>query len=206
MKLSTLTKVLSVLVLNILMVACASSLKLSTPTVQIAGGKTVHLPSPSSYNYDLTASQLIEATWVEDDTVKSSQLPVQLQVTGDKLVLAAFSSWGTRILSVTYQGDSISTNVMPGLSGALPPPEQVLFNLMITIWPRSAWEESLSNVRWKMNENDDGRAIFDENGRKVINIQYKSHPKLDGDIVFHHLVNDYTIVIKTLQHQKTSKL
>ena len=38
---------------------------------------------------------------------QSNQLPIQLQITQDKLVLAGFSSWGTRLLSLTYQDNQL---------------------------------------------------------------------------------------------------
>ena len=86
------------------------------------------MPLPAELEYSFTASQLISATW-QDDT---QQLPVQVEVTPDKVVLAGFSSWGTRILSLQYQNQAIETQVLSGLGATLPQPEQVLFNLMLT--------------------------------------------------------------------------
>ena len=71
---------------------------------------------------------------------------MQLQVTSNEVVLAGFSSWGTRVLSLSYGGEQIQTEVLNGLQGSLPQPEQVLFNLMITLWPSSAWEGSLNEL------------------------------------------------------------
>ncbi|RTZ17716.1 DUF3261 domain-containing protein [Vibrio aquaticus] len=184
------------------LLACAAKPQVVTPQVEIAKGELVNLPTPRSLGYGLTASQLISASWSVDRASRSEQLPVQLQVSSEKVVLAGFSSWGTRILSLTYQGQEVTTEVLPGLGNVLPPPEQVLFNLMITLWPRSAWDDSLNKVRWQVIDTADSRAIFDAEGQQVIDIKYGNNERLNSEIVFHHLVDDYTITINTLQFQK----
>lgn len=115
---------------------------------------------PGTLGYNLKASQLITATWSQEGVQKSEQLPVQLQVDNESIVLAGFSSWGTRILSLTYDGIDISTNVLPGLDGKLPAPEQVLFNLMITLWPTASWEPILNEINWKIIEDTHSRSIL----------------------------------------------
>lgn len=202
MKSRFLSQTLLATLLGVIVSACSSTPQSTTPVVQITQQEQVNLPTPSDLGYSLTASQLIEATWNSDKQQRTEQLPVQLQVSGDKLVLAGFSSWGTRILSLNYQDDKITTEVLSGLGGVLPPPEQVLFNLMITLWPVSAWEAPLNKVRWRIIDNYNTRAIFDNSGKKVIDIQYSNKDRLNGDIVFHHLIDNYTIKIKTLQFNK----
>lgn len=194
--------IFSMLTLSLMLTACSSTPELSTPEVALSQDQSVHLPTPQSLGYRLTASQLIEASWQQDKQSQSQQLPVQLQVSEDQLVLAGFSSWGTRILSVNYQQGTISSDVMAGLGGTLPKPEQVLFNLMITLWPSSAWEGPLNKVRWQLVDNDDSRVIFNSDGDPVIDIQYSNQDRLNGTITFRHLIDNYTISIKTLQFQR----
>lgn len=197
-----LSKSLATALLGLTLFGCATAPTSTTPTVEITSQKQVHLPSPEMLGYSLNANQLIEATWHIDGQSRSEQLPVQLQVSEEKLLLAGFSSWGTRILSLTYQDDQITSEVLPGLGGVLPAPEQVLFNLMITLWPVSAWEAPLNKVRWQVVDNYNSRAIFDNNGEKIIDIQYSNKDRLAGEIVFHHLIDNYTIKITTLQFNK----
>lgn len=187
----------------LVLTACASAPKEVTPKIQISDEIAVTLPTPEQLGYTLSASQLISATWATSTSERSEQLPVQLQVDQDKLVLAGFSSWGTRILSLNYQSEMITTDVLAGLQGVLPQPEQVLFNLMITLWPGSAWEGPLNEVRWQLIDKGNSRSIFNSQGEQVIDIQYSSDERLDGDIRFHQLSDDYTIIIKTLQYRKT---
>ncbi|KJY81963.1 lipoprotein [Vibrio galatheae] len=202
MKFHLVGKIISTTLLSMVLSACTLAPHSSAPTVSITQNQQLQLPSPDSLGYAVTASQLIEATWNQGDNHRTEQLPVQLQVSGNQLVLAGFSSWGTRVLSLNYQDDKVDTEVMNGLSGVLPAPEQVLFNLMITLWPDSAWEAPLNKVRWHMVDNANSRAIFDNNGNQVIDIQYSSSDRLAGEIVFHHLTDNYTIKIKTLQFNR----
>lgn len=202
LKKASLRKTLLTALLTSALSACSMQPQSVTPSVQITEQEKVNLPTPSSLGYTLTASQLISASWEQGEQSGTQQLPVQLQVDQDKLVLAGFSSWGTRILSLSYQGDEISTEVLAGLNNVLPAPEQVLFNLMITLWPSSAWEAPLNKVRWQLIDKGNSRAVFDKQGNQVIDIQYGNSDKLKGQITFRHLVDNYTIVINTLEYQK----
>ncbi len=191
-------KITFVTLVGVMLSAC--SMVSQQPTgagVSINNDTELALPLPAELGYSLTASQLISATW-ETDT---QQLPVQVEVTADKVVLAGFSSWGTRILSLQYQNQVIDTQVLSGLGAALPQPEQVLFNLMLTLWPTEAWTQPLQTIGWHLVDTDNTRTLFDDDQQAIIRIEYQAkanEPKLSGDIVFKHLIQGYTITIQTL--------
>lgn len=184
--------------LSLLLSACSMVSQQPTgASVAIDKDTELALPLPAELGYSFTASQLISATW-QDDT---QQLPVQVEVTPDKVVLAGFSSWGTRILSLQYQNQAIKTQVLSGLGATLPQPEQVLFNLMLTLWPIEAWAQPLQGIGWHLVDTDNNRTVFDENQQAIIEIDYQAEPgthKTAGDIVFKHLTQGYTITIQTL--------
>ncbi|OBT20805.1 hypothetical protein A9266_12245 [Vibrio tasmaniensis] len=184
--------------LGLLLSACSMVSQQPTgASVAIDKDTELALPQPAELGYSFTASQLISATW-QDDT---QQLPVQVEVTPDKVVLAGFSSWGTRILSLQYQNQAIETQVLSGLGATLPQPEQVLFNLMLTLWPIEAWAQPLQGIGWHLVDTDNSRTVFDENQQAIIQIDYQTDPgthKTAGDIVFKHLTQGYTITIQTL--------
>ncbi|MCW8328970.1 DUF3261 domain-containing protein [Photobacterium sp. SDRW27] len=166
--------------------------------VEIAPGTRVTLPEPAELGETLTASQLISAQW-QDQT---NQLPVQLEVSPDKVVLAGFSSWGSRILSLSYQNKAIETQVLPGLGETLPKPEQVLFNLMLTLWPAESWEQPLMASGWQLKETSQYRQLIDDKGNIVIEIHYNAMPHLDGEILFTNKKLGYVISIKTLNYSR----
>lgn len=180
---------------------CALKPQQASTQVEVKPNTMVNLPAPADLGYQLTASQLITATWHGKDGNESSQLPVQLQVDNSKVVLAGFSSWGTRIMSLTYQDDEIQANVLNGLENTLPAPEQILFNLMVTLWPLNAWEASLNKIKWHITDSERQRLITDETGATVIIINYDNDDPLQGTIRFTHQQLGYSIVIDTLNFQ-----
>jgi len=191
-------KLTFVTLVGVMLSACSMVSQQPTgASVSINNDTELALPLPAELGYSLTASQLISATW-ETDT---QQLPVQVEVTADKVVLAGFSSWGTRILSLQYQNQVIDTQVLSGLGATLPQPEQVLFNLMLTLWPTEAWTQPLQTIGWHLVDTDNTRTVFDDDQQAIIRIEYQvkaNEPKLSGDIVFKHLIQGYTITIQTL--------
>lgn len=192
--------------LVLLLSACASLTQKSSPRIKISAAVSVSLPSPRELGYSLTATQLIRASWADKQRMQTEQLPVRLQVNANEIIMAGFSPWGTRVLSLKYQDKLITTDVLAGLKNTLPKPEQVLFNLMIALWPGSAWEEPLKSIGWKLNDSKGSRTVVDKNGKKVIDIEYGADNKLDAEIIFHNIKHNYTIIIDTLQYQVSTLL
>ncbi|WP_318498936.1 DUF3261 domain-containing protein [Photobacterium leiognathi] len=186
---------IAVLMASVVLVGCASKPMVQQNQVEIAPDTLVTLPTPAQLGYSLTASQLITATWQK----QSHQLPVQLQVDPKRVALAGFSSWGTRILSLDYQEQHIDTYIMPGLGATLPDPKQVLFNIMITLWPMDAWQAPLEQVGWQLKQTHNHRQLIDSKGDIIADIDYKNSDPLKGDITFINHQQHYTIGIKTLQ-------
>lgn len=185
--------------------SCSLTTKPSSAKVEITKDRFVQLPQPNQLGYQVTASQLISAQWTTAQGAQTQQLPVQLEVSNSKIVLAGFSSWGTRLLSLSYQDSQIETKVMNGLNGVLPDPEQILFNLMITLWPKSAWHAPLDDLGWSIIESDNQRIITDETGKAIIEINYQHKQPLKGTIRFTHKSLDYLIEIQTLNYQIQQK-
>jgi hypothetical protein len=162
--------------------------------VEVATNHFVTLPLPSELQQDINVSQLISAQWGEE---KQQKLLVQLQVDKNQVVFAGFSAWGMKLLSLHYSGVEIKTDLMAGLADTLPKPEQVLFNLMIAIWPIKAWQTPLENIGWKLQEQVQQRRLFDNLGKVIVTIDYKKTPYLDGKITIHHQLLNYTVIIET---------
>ncbi len=195
----------STLLVCLLLTACSLQPQTSSTQVEISPDVWVELPKPIELGQSITASQLISARWLDEHgQMQAQQLPVQLQINNQHIVLAGFSSWGTRILSLDYNGENIETQVLSGLESTLPKPEQVLFNLMITLWPRNAWEAPLNKVRWAIVDEGNKRIVYNSNNQAVLEITYLGESPLEGDIQFLNIPLDYAITIKTLSHQQLS--
>ena len=167
-------------------------------TVQVTPGVTVAMPLPAQLGYNLTASQLVT---VEYDGERH-QLPVQLEVEAGRLALAGFSSWGQRIMSLTYEKRVISTLVMSGLAEKLPDPGQVLFNVMLSLWPPEAWNPLLTSVGWRLKVGPKQRLLINDQGDIVVTIRYESELHLDGAILFVNHPLKLKVTIKTLNYNR----
>ncbi|MUI54196.1 DUF3261 domain-containing protein [Aliivibrio fischeri] len=188
-------------VLSFLLMGCATKPVKQPNQVEVSQGQFITLPQPEEYGSDLSLSQLISVEWQGN----KNQLPVQLQLTGNDLVLAGFASWGSRLLSLDYDGQTLDTYVMAGLSDTLPPPEQVLFNVMITLWPLEAWQGNLNRIGWQLNENGNHRTLVNESGKTILDARYDSiTDKLSGEIVLTSPDFGYVIKIKTFSHSNTT--
>jgi hypothetical protein len=178
----------------ILLTGCAMRPGTAPVQVEVQRGVFVNLPKPAELGQTLNVSQLITAQWGEE---KQQKLLVQLQVEPQQVVLAGFSAWGTRILSLGYSGEEIQTYLLNGLADTLPKPEQVLFHVMLSIWPVEAWQKSLAEIGWVLVDSDLQRKLIDDKGLVVIDITYQRKPYIDGTILFKHNTLDYVITIET---------
>ncbi|TEW54090.1 DUF3261 domain-containing protein [Psychromonas sp. RZ22] len=191
-----------IVVLSILLSACSMQPKMQQAThpvqVEITPGQFVNLPQPKELQQNVNVSQLITAQWGE---ANQQQMLTQLQVDQEKVVLAGFSAWGVKLLSLTYLGEDggnkIETNVIAGFADKLPQPEQVLFNVMLSIWPKSSWDKPLAAIGWKLKETALQRLLIDQNGKVVVTIDYQKKTHLDGKITFKHQGLNYTVIIET---------
>lgn len=162
--------------------------------VEVDKDKFVVLPSPADFAETINVSQLISAQWGKQAQQK---LLVQLQVDPQRVVLAGFSAWGAKLLSLDYSGNEINTYVLSGFSDVLPKPEQILFNVMLSIWPIQAWQKPLTKIGWKLQQQGLQRLLLDDQGKVIVHINYQQQPYLDGTITFKHLGLNYTIIIET---------
>ncbi|WP_407331339.1 DUF3261 domain-containing protein [Enterovibrio sp. 27052020O] len=166
--------------------------------VEIAPNTFVSLPSPADFGGTANVSQLITANW----NGETNTLPVQLQISEKRVVLVGFSSWGTRILTLSYSGNKIEEDTLAGLGAVLPDGRQVLLNIMLTLWPAETWKPELNAIGWQMIERENHRTLLDRNGETVAEIQYDG-PLLTGripsTIQFEQLRQHYQITINTLK-------
>lgn len=180
--------------LLLMLSGCSMQPKTSPIQIEVAAGQFIALPKPAELEQNLNISQLITAQWGDS---KKQKMLVQLQVDNNEIVLAGFSAWGAPLLSLSYSGDDIKTFVLTGFAATLPKPEQVLFNIMISIWPVDSWGKPLSKIGWSLIENEFQRLLINEKGDLVADVTYQKHPYLDGTIVFTHHLLRYQITIET---------
>ena len=183
-----------ILLCSIMLSACSMLPATQSVQVELDKNKFVQLPKASEFGENVNVSQLISAKW---GNASEQQLLVQLEIDSEKVVLAGFSAWGAKLLSLNYANDEIKTYVLSGFSETLPKPEQILFNVMLSIWPLETWQQPLDQIGWKLQEKGLQRQLLDPQGEVVVVIDYQTKPYLNGKITFKHLRLNYTVMIET---------
>jgi len=135
------------------------------PTAFLAPGVAVPLPKPIGLGYNWRASQLLSI----QSHGKSFQMPAEVEVHGGQLTLVGLSAFGTRFWTVRYDGLRIEEERSSALVG-LPPPEQVLADVMLVYWPPEAWSAVLPEG-WALEDSPAERRLYDAGKRLVVEIQ-----------------------------------
>lgn len=164
--------------------------------IEVAPNTFLSLPSPAQFGGNANISQLITAKW-QDET---ASLPVHLEITAQRMVLVGSSLWGTRILTVEYANNTITQDTLLGLNTILPDARQVLFSIMLTLWPQPAWQPHLAKIGWTLIDKERSRILVDTDGIPVIKINYDERPatgEVPSQVQFQHLRQDYQITIST---------
>lgn len=166
-------------------------------TIALNAETSVRLPPPHALGYAFRADQRVTAEW-DDET---RQLPVRVEVSPERIVMAGFSPLGTRLMSLEYDGNALRTRRTQGLDDDAPPPGHVLFSMMISLWPLESWQEPLQAVGWALTEDSVGRRLTNDQGEAVVEVRYEATPPLEGDIIFIMHRPPYRLRIATLHHE-----
>lgn len=175
--------------------ACSQTGDKVTKQVNISDKQKINLPHPASFGRDFVVNQLVI---VQYNGAKAQQLPVYLELTANNLVIAAFSSFGTRIMALEYNGETIKTDIIQGLENKLPAASQILLNLMLTLWPQDIWQQELSKIGWSMQTDGLERIIYNNKRQVEIRILYTNKNMFKGKITFLHQRLNFKLVIKNL--------
>jgi len=153
------------------------------------------MPAPRQMGRALWADQLLSAQFKGE----TRQVPVRLEIHPDRVLLAGFSGWGTRLFSLRFDGVGIDVDTLPGLDQTLPPAQRVLLDMTLALWPVTAWQASLAAAGWQLSDSEGLRQLRDVSGKLVMEIRYAQTEPLAGDIVLHNVISGYELTIKTLR-------
>ncbi|TCV95430.1 DUF3261 domain-containing protein [Biostraticola tofi] len=169
--------------------ACTSRSK--PPSAWLQPGVSVSLPAPG-ISPAINQQQLLTAT------VNGQQhsLLVLLNADRQKLTLVGLSALGIRLFRLSYDDRGIHTEqslVLP----QLPPPNQVLADIMLSYWPRSDWQPLLPKG-WSLTDDDRQRILTDKQGQVVSTITYAFFQGERQPVIVENRVFHYRIAIQRL--------
>lgn len=133
----------------------------------IAPNVPLSLPAPTLAE-PLTRQQLLLAS----AQGKQYQLLTALEAGPQGITLVGLMPTGARLFKVQYDQSGIhSERLLPLPGNALPPPAQVLADVMLCYWPVADWQPRLP-AGWQLKDEGDLRRLTDPAGELVTEIRY----------------------------------
>ena len=120
-----------------------------------------------------------------------------VEVSSADVVLAGLSPFGTRMLSLRWDGKRLSQERDASLPKQLPL-EIILRDIQLVFWPAAAIRSALPGMRWALSDEGRDRVLL-EVGRPVVRIRFSSDDRLHADVEFEHLGLGYRLKIHPLQ-------
>ena len=174
--------------------SCSSPQKGYAPKVEVSKNRFISLPKPSSFDKDLSLAQLITIRLND----KSEQvLPIQLEINQSAVNVAGFSTWGTPVFTLIYDGAKINSNIIPNIVEDGIDPKDILFYLMVSIWPLEPLNQSLDKIDWKIKETNLHRQLINDKNDVIVDVFYEKIPFYEGSIHFTHNQLHFSLTINT---------
>lgn len=186
----------SLLVLWLAGCASMSQPEQARPEANLTQDVVVQLPSPTRQT-PLHVEQILTAQ-VKGQSNGHSLLVV-MEADGQKLSLVGFSLLGVRLFRVEYGMTGIRVEQLAALAaiGALPPVNQVLADVLLSYWPREAWQAVLP-AGWRLIDQPLRRELRNEKGELVSEITYQLQAKERNPVRLWQHAFDYQLTIQTL--------
>lgn len=118
---------------------------------------------------------------------------------GDTLTVVGLSTLGIRLFKIEYHENAISTEQHIFVK-ELPPASQILSDIMLSIYPTTAWQSVLPK-EWQLIDNEDHRKLIDEKNNTIVDITYpQSAPsQIRKPSNIQHNVFGYHIAIQSME-------
>lgn len=172
-----------------------------SPKVEIVKGQWIQLPQPAQLKFNLTATQILTATYNIKNKVYSYTSQVQVEKTPEHLILVAVAGWGGEIFSINYNGITIKTSSLP-MPHANMGVQHVLTDFILTYASSDLLKSLLNSTKIKLKTTKYQR-VFLLHNKPIIKINYKTANPWAGPIVLQNLNLHYTIKIATVTYKKS---
>lgn len=120
----------------------------------------------------------------------------------NQLKVVALSALGVRLFELEYDGKNVKTKQNIFVK-ELPPPEQVLSDILFSILPTKEWQSSLPKG-WILVDNEFNRILSDDKNEPILTITYqeKLSDQIRKPIRIEHQIFGYQIIIQSMDTAK----
>lgn len=167
-----------------LLVACALLPSAPPPALPL-------LP-PAALGGARAASQVLSFAYRE----REFTLQGALQATPKEVRLVALGPLGSRAFTLSYDGTQVQTEAGAGLPKDLPP-ERVLADVELALWPLAAWQARLKDTEWGVSEPRPHLRRLRYRGVLVEEVHYANEDSWNGRLWLVNLALGYSLDVET---------
>jgi hypothetical protein len=146
------------------------------------------LPPLPALDRPWQASQLLTVT----ARGQQDQLSVEVALQPGDLTLIAFTAWGSRLLTLQYDGRRLSAEITAQAPFLAPP--QILADVLLVNWPVRDWALPRG---WRLEQQPDRRRLWDASGKLVTEVRYPPGGA-EGEVELINHAYGYRLGIRTL--------
>lgn len=174
------------LILAFVLAACTSA-PAPIGQIVIAPGVTMRLPAAGQLGQSVEVAQMVIASHGDDSITFEGRLSVQV----DGVALVVMDGLGRRAMSVRWSGGRLSVDKASWLPGTMPPPANMLADIMLMYWPAEILAASLDGA---VIEDADGIRRLRRDGTVIVEIHHDGDP-WNGTVDLSNRVWDYRVQV-----------
>ncbi|WP_430875734.1 DUF3261 domain-containing protein [Gilliamella sp. G0441] len=184
-----------VLVLATLISACAHQSE--QPKAWLTKQINIKLPSPK-FNQPYHDQQLLKFKYNNHE----NSIITLVDANQNQLKVVALSALGVRLFELEYNGKNIKTKQNIFVK-ELPPPEQVLSDILFSILPTKECQSALPKG-WILVDNEFNRILLNDKNEPIFSITYqeKLSAQIRKPIRIEHQIFGYQIIIQSMDTTK----
>ncbi|NNM60140.1 MAG: DUF3261 domain-containing protein [Legionellales bacterium] len=168
-----------------------------TPHVAVAKGQMINLPTPGQLNLNLSATQIVTASYVIKGQTQSYSSEVHLEMTPEKLLMVAVSGWGGQLFSLSYTGNTIKSSSLP-MPNANMGIEHTLTDFIFTYATTDLLTSILAKTSIQLVVKPNQRLFLIDN-KPIMQIDYQDFDPWKGKVIIHNYELNYAVIIQTIQ-------
>ena len=175
----------------LLLLSGCSHLRPADTDAYLTRDTRISLPSPVL----ATPFQRHQLLQLETEQLREN-FQVLLEANGEQIELLALTPLGARLFNLHYDGQEVVTEQLL-IDERLPPPAQILSDIMLAYWPLTSWQASLP-PSWELNDEGAQRLLRDATGQTIVAIHYRGEgaEREPVQLIQHHF--NYQIRLRQL--------
>lgn len=153
------------------------------------------LRSPAALDASRTSTQVLNIAFRK----REFTLQCVVQVTPQSMTLVALAPLGQRAFTLNYDGTRVQADISPYVPKDLPP-QRVLADLQLALWPLAAWQASVSDKPgegWEVSEPRPGLRRLRHDGRLIEEVHYADADPWNGRLWLVNVALGYTLDIQS---------